>query len=228
MAAQDAKEQLLDIASFFMEVPAHSLTLRDGAITIDGREESRRTIEQILEEIGDYMITGKGFRGPNPTQPLRTWGAQIAEVEVNVETGEIRVIRMAAAHDIGRVVNPKGLASQFSGGILQGLGFALTEERVVDEASGIVLNPNLQDYKVPTASDLPEMHVRGLDLPDVAANHIGSKGAGEPPIIPAAAAIANAIFNATGMRITELPVNRRRFLEALQHARTQVQEGTDA
>lgn len=218
MAAQDAREQLLEIASFFMEVPAKRLQLNEGSITVEGRTESRRTVEQILEEIGDYMITGKGFRGPNPVEPLRTWGAQLAEVEVNVETGEIRVLRVGAVHDVGRVINPKGLSSQLQGGILQGLGLALIEERVVDAKTGMVLNANLQDYKVPTAADAPEMLVSGLDIPDLAANHIGSKGAGEPPIIPTAAAIGNAIFNATGVRVTEFPINRRRFLEALSKA----------
>jgi CO/xanthine dehydrogenase Mo-binding subunit len=216
MAAQDAREQLLEIASFFMEVPAKRLVMREGAVTIEGREESRRSVEELLNEIGDYMITGKGFRGPNPTRPLRTWGAQMAEVEVNTKTGEVRVLRVAAVHDVGRVINPKGLASQFQGGILQGLGYALSEERVVDGRAGVVLNANLQDYKVPTAADAPRMDASGLDIPDIAANHVGSKGAGEPPIIPTAAAIANAIYNATGVRVARLPVTRRHFLEALE------------
>ena len=214
-AAADAKQQLLEIASHFMEVPAENLVLADGAITVEGREESRRTLEQILSEVGDYMITGKGFRGPNPTKRVATWGAQIADVQVNIETGEVRVTRIAAVHDVGRVINPKGLSSQFYGGILQGIGFGLTEQRVVDARNGIVLNANLQDYKIPTIADMPEMLVQGLDVPDTEANHVGSKGAGEPPIIPTAAAIANAICNATGARVTEIPLTRKRILEAL-------------
>ncbi|MDQ6693403.1 MAG: xanthine dehydrogenase family protein molybdopterin-binding subunit [Chloroflexota bacterium] len=219
VAARDAREQLLDIASYFLEVPASRLVLADGVVTIEGRQESKRTIAEILSEVGDYMITGKGFRGPNPTNPLRTWGAQVAEVEVNTLTGRVRLVKMAAVHDIGRVINPKGLASQFQGGILQGMGFSLTEERVVDEESGIVLNDNLQDYKIPTLADAPEMLVQALDKPDLEANHVGSKGAGEPPIIPAPAAIANAIYNAVGVRVTELPVTPRRLLEAIEAQR---------
>jgi CO/xanthine dehydrogenase Mo-binding subunit len=214
MAAADAREQLLQIASHFLEAPAERLEISNGAITIEGRKESAHSIADLLSEIGDYMITGKGFRGPNPTRPIRTWGAQVAEVEVNVETGEVRVLRVAAVHDVGRVVNPKGLGSQFYGGILQAMGFALTEERVVD-ASGIVLNPNLQDYKIPTAADVPEMLVEATGEADTAANHLGARGAGEPPIIPTAAAIANAIHDAVGVRVTELPVTRRRLLDAL-------------
>jgi xanthine dehydrogenase YagR molybdenum-binding subunit len=217
-AAADARQQLLEIASAFMEVPAETLHIKDGNITIEGREESTRTIKQILEEIGEYMITGKGYRGPNPTESIRTWGAQLAEVEVNVQTGEVRVLRVVAVHDVGRVINPKGLGSQFYGGVIQGVGFGLFEERVVDERTGTVLNGNLQDYKILTAADVPEMVVQGLDVPDTLANHVGSKGAGEPPIIPTAAAIANAIANATGVRVCELPVTRRRMVDVMRNA----------
>lgn len=215
-AAADAKRQLLEIASYFMEVPARSLHIAEGAITIEGRQESRRTIQDLLSEIGDYMITGKGFRGANPKEPIRTWGAQLAEVEVNIETGEVRVVRVVAVHDVGRVINPKGLDSQFYGGILQGMGFGLTEERIVDQRTGTVLNGNLQDYKIPTFADMPEMVVQGIDIADTQANHLGSKGAGEPPIIPTAAAIANAIYSAVGVRVTDLPVTRRRLLDMLR------------
>ncbi len=214
-AAQDARQQLVDIASYFMEVPAKRLVVREGAITIEGRVESRRLIRDILSELGDYMITGKGFRGPNPPQPLRTWGAQIAEVEVNLALGQVRVLRVAAVHDVGRVINPKGLASQLYGGILQGMGYAITEERIVDEGSGSALNPNLEEYKVPTIMDIPQMLAEGVDKPDLQANHIGSKGSGEPPIIPTAAAITNAIYNAVGVRVREIPVTSRRLLDAL-------------
>ena len=219
-AAADAKKQLLDIASFFMEVPASSLVLADGTITIEGRPESARPLQSILDEIGDYMVTGKGFRGPNPTESIRTWGAQLAEVEVNIETGQVRVLKVFAVHDVGRVINPKGLGSQFYGGILQSMGFGLTEGRVVDKATGQVLNPDLEEYKLPTIADAPQMVVAGIDRADLLANHVGAKGAGEPPIIPTAAAIGNAIFNATGARVRHLPVTPKRMLEALQESFT--------
>jgi CO/xanthine dehydrogenase Mo-binding subunit len=218
MAAADARKQLLEIASFFMETPASSLQLVDGWVTTEGQHQGRRALRDILDEIGDYMVTGKGYRGPNPTEPIRTWGAQIAEVEVNIETGQIRVLRIAAVHDVGRVINPKGLASQFYGGILQGMGFGLMEERVVDKATGRVLNASLDEYKIPTVADAPEMIVEAIGKADTLANHIGSKGSGEPPIIPTAAAIANAVYNATGVRLKDLPMTPRRILEALATA----------
>jgi xanthine dehydrogenase YagR molybdenum-binding subunit len=98
------------------------------------------------------------------------------------------------------------------------MGFSLTEGRVVDKATGHVLNPDLEEYKIPTIADAPEMVVAGIDRADLLANHVGSKGAGEPPIIPTAAAIANAIFNATGARVRDLPITPRRMLEAIQAA----------
>ena len=146
---------------------------------------------------------------------MRTFGAQFAEVEVDVATGEARVLRVVSAHDFGRVVNPLGAASQVEGGVVQGVGYALTEERVIDEASGIVLNPNLEDYKVPSALDVPRIEFVAIDRPDERANAVGAKGLGEPPLIPTAPAIANAIARAIGVRFLELPITRDRILDAL-------------
>lgn len=157
--------------------------------------------------------SGKGVRGDNPEdKSIRTCGAQCVEVEVDTGTGEVRVVRVAAAHDCGRVINPLLVESQVIGGITQGLGYALTEERVVDAASGIVLNANLEEYKVQTAADLPQIINATASMPDWDANETGAKGIGEPPIIPTAAAVANAIFDAVGVRVRDLPLKRDRLL----------------
>jgi CO/xanthine dehydrogenase Mo-binding subunit len=162
------------------------------------------------------MILGHGARGPNPRdKSVRTFGAQCVEVEVDVETGEISVLRVVAAHDCGRIINPTMVDSQVIGGVTQGLGFALTEERVVDAASGVVLNANLEEYKVPTVVDVPPIVHAPVDLPDPEANPTGAKGIGEPPLVPTAPAIANAVCDAVGVRLRHAPLSRHRLLEAL-------------
>jgi xanthine dehydrogenase YagR molybdenum-binding subunit len=156
--------------------------------------------------------SGKGSRGENPAdKSIRTCGAQCVEVEVDSETGEVRVLRVAAAHDCGRVINPALVESQVIGGITQALGYALSEERIVD-AHGLVLNANLEEYKIQTAADLPELVNATESMPDWEANPTGAKGIGEPPLIPTAAAVANAIFDAIGVRVRDLPCKRERLL----------------
>jgi xanthine dehydrogenase YagR molybdenum-binding subunit len=162
------------------------------------------------------MILGHGARGPNPQdRSVRTFGAQCVEVEVDIETGEVQVLRVVAAHDCGRIINPSMVDSQVIGGVTQGLGFALMEERVVDAASGVVLNANLEDYKVPTVADVPPIVHAPVDLSDPAANSTGAKGIGEPPLVPTAPAIANAVFDAVGVRLRHVPLSRHRLLAAL-------------
>jgi CO/xanthine dehydrogenase Mo-binding subunit len=134
-------------------------------------------------------------------------------------TGEIVVEKVVAVHDIGRIVNPMTAASQVQGGVIQALGFALCEERVVDRSLGRVMNADLEWYKIPTVLDVPEIVVRFTDRPDRRANNLGAKGLGEPPIIPTAAAVANAVANATGVRLRHAPMTPARVLEALAMVR---------
>ena len=148
-----------------------------------------------------------------------TFGVQVAEVAVDVETGEVWVERIAAIHDVGRVINPLGASSQVEGGIIQGIGHTLSEERLVDPETGRVLTRTLDAYKLPTIADVPEIVCELIDVPDPHLTNLGSKGLGEPPIIPVAAAIANAIRDATGAEIHELPITREEMLRALKEAR---------
>jgi xanthine dehydrogenase YagR molybdenum-binding subunit len=159
---------------------------------------------------------GRGERGPNTkAKSIRTCGAQAVEVEVDTQTGEVTVLRVVTAHDCGRVINPMLVDSQVYGGVTQGLGFALTEERIVDPRLGEVLNANLEEYLVPTAADLPDIRNATVSMPDMEANSTGAKGIGEPPLIPTAAAVANAICDAIGVRIHDLPITRAKILAAL-------------
>ena len=217
-AAADAARQILEIAAQRFHLEQRVLSLKDGhVVSSDG---GSWPIEEVTGLLEDAQITGKGARGPNPTgMRVLTFGIQVADVAVDVETGEVRVERMAAIHDVGRVINPLGARSQVEGGIIQGVGHTLSEERLFDPASGRVLTQTLDAYKLPTIADVPEIHVELLDIPDEHLTNLGSKGLGEPPIVPTAAAIVNAIRDATGADVRELPVTREEMLRALAEAR---------
>ncbi len=218
-AAADAKRQLLEIAAEqFQErlgkAPAERLDARDGVIYDTASPDHSVPIKEVAAKI-EQMIIGKGLRGPNPPGlSLNTFGAQFAEVEVDTETGQVRVLRIVAAHESGRILNPLTASSQVEGGVIQGIGFALYEERVLNNATGRMVNANLHDYRLPTSHDIPEIETVFVPMSDPVANNVGCKGLGEPPIIPTAGAIANAVYDAIGVRITELPMTPRRILAA--------------
>jgi len=178
---------------------------------------ARTPISEVSKKLENNTVIGTGSRWPNPENlAIKTFGAHFAQVEVDTLTGEIVVEKVVAVHDIGRIVNPTTARSQVEGGVLQALGFALSEERFVDRATGRVMNGNLENYKVPTVKDVPaKITVKFIDRPDRRANNLGIKGLGEPPIIPTAAAIANAVANASGARVRHAPLTRARVLEAL-------------
>ncbi|MBN1686268.1 MAG: xanthine dehydrogenase family protein molybdopterin-binding subunit [Spirochaetales bacterium] len=215
MAAKDAKDQILEIAAEILNEPSEKLQITDG--TIVSQSGSRISLDDVAQKVGNYMIIGKGARGPNPEEyNVNTFGAQFAEVEVDTETGEVRVLNVVAAHEFGRVINPLTLGSQIEGGVIQGLGFGLFEGRVMDRNTGKSVNPNLEDYKIPTALDVPDIDWNAVGPADPIATNIGAKGAGEPPIIPPAAAIANAVFDAIGLRIYDLPITPAKILDAVR------------
>jgi xanthine dehydrogenase YagR molybdenum-binding subunit len=157
-----------------------------------------------------------------------TFGVQVVEVAVDVETGEVRVERVAAAHDVGRIINPLGARSQVEGGIIQGLGHTLSEQRLLDPETGGILTTTLDAYRMPTIADMPEIVCEFVDEPDAHLTNLGSKGIGEPPIVPLAAAIANAIRDATGADVHELPISREELLRALAAAREKERRGAPA
>jgi CO/xanthine dehydrogenase Mo-binding subunit len=177
------------------------------------------SLEDVWGLVEDAVLLGSGARGPNPTgMRVLTFGVQVAEVAVDVETGEVSVERVVAIHDVGRVINPLGASSQIEGGIIQGIGHTLSEERLHDPATGRLLTTTLDAYKLPTIADVPEIVSELVDEPDLHLTNLGSKGLGEPPIIPTAAAIANAIRDATGADVRQLPISREEMLRALREA----------
>jgi CO/xanthine dehydrogenase Mo-binding subunit len=204
-AAADARRQIEEIA--------------------EQRGQSDMPLEEAVALLEDAQILGTGARGPNPTgKQVLTFGVQVAEVAVDVETGEVWVERIAAIHDVGRVINPLGASSQVEGGIIQGVGHTLSEERLHDPRTGQILTTTLDAYKLPTIADVPEIVCELLDQPDEHLTNLGSKGLGEPPIVPVAAAIANAIRDATGADVRRLPITREEMLRALREAEQRERE----
>jgi CO/xanthine dehydrogenase Mo-binding subunit len=230
MAARDAKEQILKAASYVLKVDRDRIMLRDGAAHVVGSNNSIKFSDLVGRTQYDAggPIVGRGFfvkEFPEydknslegyffvPSLHDPTFVAHIAEVEVNLLTGKVRVTRYVAAQDLGRCINPLGAEGQIQGGVTQGIGYALYEEMIHDEG-GFTVNPNFGDYKLPTIVDVPMIE------PIIVEGHYGSgpygaKGVGEANIVPPAGAIANAVYDAVGARIRSLPMRPERVLEAM-------------
>ena len=131
-------------------------------------------------------------------------------------SGKIKVLKVVAAHESGRMMNRLTAESQVVGGVTQGISTALFEERVMDNTTGNMTNPNFRDYKIATSMDIPEIEVFFVDMVDPRINNLGTKGLGEPPRIPIAAAIANAVYNAIGVHVREIPMTPDKVLQALR------------
>jgi xanthine dehydrogenase YagR molybdenum-binding subunit len=193
-----------------LKTEADQLDLKHGEVISTTDPTKKIKISGLPELKKKGVILGVGYRGPNPDKRVvNPFGAQFCEVEVNIQTGEITVLRFLAAQDSGRVMNRLTYDNQVVGGITFGVGLALTEARVLDaNQTGKMVNRNWHDYKIPTALDVPaEVISLPIDPEDTEANTTGAKGLGEPVTIPTAAAIANAVYNAIGIRITRTPIN---------------------
>jgi len=225
-AAADAARQVIEIAAQRYDKEERTLSLKGGnVVSADG---GSWPLEEVVGLLEDAQLLGKGARGPNPTgMQVLTFGAQVAEVAVDIETGEVRVERVAAIHDVGRVINPLGASSQGEGGIIQGIGHTLSEERLLDPETGRILTQTLDAYKLPTIADVPEIVFELLDVPDRHLTNLGSKGPGEPPDLPVAAASAYAIRESTGADVRSLPITREEMLRALEEAGTRSQRERD-
>lgn len=214
-AAEQMKSKLIETAAVILEIPEEQLLYKEGVVYSKADQSKSISNADILRRVRDNFVT-TGARNANPTtHVISTWGAQFAEVEVNTETGHVKVVKIVAAHDIGRVLNKTTLENQFHGGITQGIGLALMEEKIYDETTGKVLNTNMHTYKMPTIKDIPEIELIIVSEGDPMISNTGVKGIGEPAIVPTAAAIANAVYNAIGVRIKSLPITPDKILKAL-------------
>ena len=216
-AAADAKAQLLKRVAPALRAKPEDVVMEDGKIFARAKPKRFLTWKQAAARLGASPVAGLGERLPNvePYGGFPLWGAQFAEVEVDTETGQVRVVKVVAVHEAGRAINPAMFENQVNGGVMMGLGYALLERRTMDEAEGRVINPNLEDYKMVSSFELPEIENIIVE-PITPMNNIGGKGLGEPPTVPTAAAVANAVAHALGMRIYELPLSPDRVLDALE------------
>ena len=176
--------------------------------------ERHETYASILDRAQRMDVTAEGT-APPPLEiqhwSMHSHGAMFCEARVNAVTGEVRISRFLGSFDCGRILNAKTAASQFRGGIIMGLGLALMEETQFDERNGRIMNPSLAEYHVPVQMDVPEIDVMWTDIPDPH-TPMGARGIGEIGITGTGAAVANAIFNATGKRVRDLPITLDKLL----------------
>ena len=184
--------------------------LREAICERLGVEPAEVTAESLQ---GTEPIAVEGYFAPADNDPLPVTGAHFCEVEVDHATGQVRVLRYVAAQDVGRVINPLGCRGQVEGGLHHGIGYALVEE--LRHADGAPLNPNFMGYKVLMADDMPDIEVVLVEDPDPDGGPYGAKGVGTPVIPAIAPAVANAVRDAIGVRLTELPMTPPRVLAAL-------------
>lgn len=234
LAAEDLKEKLLDLAQIKLGYIKRELYLEDGWIINRNHPESRMPMSDLA--LGLAFEDGSGYGGPaigvgtftlpnninyDPAtgyspKPAAFWTTAVAgaEVEVDTETGVIEVKKMVESCDPGHIVNPELYKAQVEGGMMQALGTVLFEELKLKD--GKVLNKSFVDYKIPTIDNAPETFIAmGVEHPEETGPY-GARGIGEPAMVPGAPAIANAIYNATGCRFTEMPITPERMLKALQ------------
>jgi xanthine dehydrogenase YagR molybdenum-binding subunit len=216
-AAADAKAQLFKRIASALKAKPEDVVMEDGKIFARAKPKRFLTWKRATARLEASPVSGHGERLPNvePYGGIPLWGAQFAEVEVDTETGHVRVVRIVAAHEAGRAINPAMFENQVNGGVMMGVGYALLERRTMDEVEGRVINPNLEDYKMVSSFELPEIENIIVE-PITPMNNIGGKGLGEPPTVPTAGAIANAVAHALGLRIYELPLSPDRVLDALE------------
>ena len=214
LARREVYAQAARAASSTPEALMASMPLRAAAAKL--RTEQITAQATRSDDYGGF-VQGRGRRGMGIGG---YGGVQFAEVAVDVETGRVQVERVVAVHDCGRPINPLAVEGQIHGGVIQGLSYALYENRVLDRKSGVMLNANLETYKIAGAREIPKIEVRIIEEYR-GRSSTDAGGIGEPSTVATAASIANAVYNATGVRVRELPMTPERVLAALAH-RTEV------
>jgi xanthine dehydrogenase molybdenum-binding subunit len=219
IAARQAKEQLLERAAKMLEASPDELEIEEKRIHVRANPERGVSVAEVCYDAiynfkGECLnISGKcSWEGRWNSPPT---GAFFAEVEVNTETGRVKVIRLVTAMDCGKAINPTAVEGQLEGGMQQGLGYGLTEDYIINKDTGVVGSDNYDNYKMPGILDMPQTEIIIIDKPDPK-GPFGAKGVGEPGMVGIAPAIANAIYDAIGVRIRELPITPEKILKGLE------------
>jgi len=229
-ASQDLKNQMLDLAAKTLEANVDDLEMKDKKIYVKGSQDKGLTFEELgaisCWGTGGQLMGKESFFVEDPpfdrskfvgfpfgTMTAYIFAAQAVEVEVDVETGVVRVLKAVAAHDVGKAINPSNVEGQIEGGFVQGLGFALTEDTIFEK--GKIMNPTFTDYKILPAADIPDLKVIIVEANDDT-GPFGAKGVAEPCLVGVSPAVANAIYDAIGLRFTDLPITPEKVLKALK------------
>ena len=212
-AAKDAIAQMCERAAMLWGVPADTVSYRKGAFRTGQDESLQLSFAELAAQLPRTGGAVTGVGNVNVRGVGGSFGAHIVDVEVDPETGKVTILRYTAVQDAGRAVHPAQVEGQMQGGVAQGIGWALYEGYAFNER-GDMLNPTLLDYKLPTALDVPSIETVIVEVP-YPDHPYGVRGAGEVPIMPPPAAIANAIYRATGARVFELPMTPARILQSM-------------
>jgi xanthine dehydrogenase molybdenum-binding subunit len=221
-AARDALRQILAAAGPMLDNAAPAdLEMRDGVIRVKAQPDRKVTLSALMQRRGRSVVgEGNTLQPQTGTDVERTSGAHFVEVEVDKETGKVHILRYVAAHDVGRPMNLTIVENQIEGGTIQGLALTQGEELRFDKRSGGCLNASFVDLKPPTALDFDPRVIEAVVVPNEGGQGpFGAKGLGENPCHPGMAAVANAIYNATGIRLREVPFTRASILKALGERR---------
>ena len=219
-AAADAKQQILTRAAKTMKVKISDLDIKDGYISVKRGLKVKKSVGEV---VGEEQIIGRETFAPSENAP--TFGAQTVEVEVDTENGEVRILKLVYAHDLGKAINPAIVEGQIEGGAVMGLGYTLTEDFVLD-GEGRSINKNFTDYKILHATDIPEIKPIIVESKEPT-GPFSAKGVGEPSLVPTAGAIANAIYRATGARVQDLPLTSQKVFMAIKKTHYNKPDGED-
>ena len=215
-AVLKAADYLKKLAADKLEIKPEEVSIGKGKLFNTSNPAKSIPLSELLKELRQEAVFHGECGGRPPDYAYNTFSAHFVEVEIDTETGQIKVLRVVAAHESGRIINTQTAEGQVIGGVTQGISTALFEGRVVDNNTGNLVNRNWRDYKIATSLDIPEIVPLFVDSIDPHINILGTKGLGEPPRIPIAGAIANAVYNAIGVHVKEIPMTPDKVLEALR------------